>query len=77
MVPCCMKIISCDVYSDIIEDMEENGTNSLGGAVGKNKICPRNAAHAHQLNSGEYFSGNFILDYSLSRNRKFHYYELV
>jgi len=51
MVPCCMKIISCDVYSEILEDMERNEIG-LGGAIGKHKSCPKDAAHAHQLVSG-------------------------
>ena len=52
MVPCCLKIISCDVYSEILEDMERNEIG-LGGAIGKHKSCPKDAAHAHQLVSGK------------------------
>ena len=52
MVPCCLKIISCDEYSNILEDMEKNGP-MLGGAIGKHECCPKNAAHAHQLASGK------------------------
>ena len=52
MVPCCLKIISCDEYSEILEDLEENGPK-LGGAIGKHKSCPKDAAHAHQLASGK------------------------
>ena len=52
MVPCCLKIISCDEYSEILEDLEENGPR-LGGAIGKHKSCPKDAAQAHQLASGK------------------------
>ena len=51
LVPCCLKIISCDEYSNILEDMEKNGP-MLGGAIGKHHFCPRDAAHAHELVSG-------------------------
>ena len=52
LVPCCLKIISCDEYSNILEDMEKNGP-MLGGAIGKHENCPKDAAHAHQLATGK------------------------
>ena len=63
MVPCCLEIISCDEYSEILEDLEENGPKP-GGAIGKHKSCPKDAAHAHQLASGKQFSKNSSMDYS-------------
>ena len=52
MVPCCLKIISCDEYFEIIEDLEENGP-MFGGAIGKHISCPKDAAQAQQLASGK------------------------
>ena len=52
MVPCCMEVISCEEHSEILENIEENGP-MVGGAIGKHKSCPNDAAHAHQLASGK------------------------
>ena len=57
MVPCCLKIISCEEYAKILKDVKGNGLEHwkqiTGGAIGKHESCPKDAAHAHQLPSGE------------------------
>ena len=63
MVPCCLKIISCDEYLEILEDLEANGP-MFGGAIGKHISCPKDAAQAQQLASGKQFYKNYIIEYS-------------
>ena len=57
MVPCCLKIISCEEYAKILKDANGNGLEHWkqirGAAIGKHESCPKDAAHAHQLPSGE------------------------
>ena len=48
--PCCLETITCEEHDELVE---ENKVNPIvGGSFGKHKVCPKDAAEAHQLVSG-------------------------
>ena len=57
LVPCCFELISCDEHGEL-----ENNGPLVGGAIGKHHFCPTDAAHAHQLVSGNYYASHIIYD---------------
>jgi len=45
--PCCLETITCEEHDELVE---ENKVNPIvGGSFGKHKVCPKDAAEAHQL----------------------------
>jgi len=56
-IPCCLETISCEEHDKLVE---ENKVNPIaGGAFGKHKICPKDAAEAHTLASKKPEPQNF------------------
>ena len=53
-MPCCLEIITCEEYDNVVKENHDKPT--LGGAMGKHKVCPKNAEEAHRLASGSLFS---------------------
>lgn len=46
-IPCCLQTITCEEHDKLVEDNKENPI--AGGAFGKHKVCPKDAAEAHRL----------------------------
>ena len=62
MVPCCLRIVSCDEH-DIIVAENQRGNQMLGGGRGKTSVCPKNAAEARlmwEMANNQRITGNYL-----------------
>ena len=69
--PCCLETITCEEHDELVE---ENKVNPIvGGSFGKHKVCPKDAAEAHQLVSGYILSYDQIYENKKLTMNKFYF----